>query len=235
MIQIPTLYSVFFKNKAQNYRDCKIAKKMPLYPFASSLFAQQRRTFLRAPFVFVCSSKTQKKELKGEGNKNNFFVNRIFVPTPEKKERVLHLYKQAGPKKRLSLTRGIDIKKKRRPTQRKIKGRLGKLYISSTKNNTTLTLVDTSGNTKGWASSGSVGFKNARKSTTYAAQGGAESMVKKTKILGITHLRILVKGVGRGKQSCVRALSKSGLRIVSLEDKTGIPHNGCRAPKKRRV
>jgi small subunit ribosomal protein S11 len=120
-------------------------------------------------------------------------------------------------------------------SKRKIKGTLGKLYISSTKNNTILTLIDTNGNTKGWSCSGSLGFKNARKSTTYAAQAAAESMVKKAKILGYTHLRLLVKGLGRGKQSCLRALSKSGLKIISLEDQTGIPYNGCRASKKRRV
>ena len=119
--------------------------------------------------------------------------------------------------------------------KKKIRGVLGKIYISSTKNNTILTLVDIQGNTKGWSCSGSLGFKNARKSTTYAAQAAAESIVKKAKILGYTHLRLRVKGLGRGKQSSLRALIKSGLKIISLEDKTGIPYNGCRASKKRRV
>ena len=125
--------------------------------------------------------------------------------------------------------------KKSRLYKRKIKGVLGKLYISSTKNNTILTLVDTKGNTKGWGCTGSLGFKNARKSTTYAAQAAAESMVKKARVLGYTHLRLSVKGLGRSKQSCLRTLSKSGLKIVSLEDKTATPYNGCRASKKRRV
>ena len=119
--------------------------------------------------------------------------------------------------------------------RKKIKGVLGKIYISTTKNNTIITLIDTKGNTKGWSCSGSLGFKNARKSTTYAAQAAAENIVKKAKILGYTHLRLLVKGLGRGKQSCLRALSKSGLKIISIEDKTGIPYNGCRLSKKRRV
>ncbi len=132
-------------------------------------------------------------------------------------------------------------KKKRKTTlsrnskKNKIKGVLGKIYISTTKNNTILTLVDTKGNTKGWSCSGSLGFKNARKSTTYAAQAAAESLVKKAKIFGYTHMRLSVKGLGRGKQSCLRALTKSGLKIVSLEDRTGVPYNGCRASKKRRV
>ena len=119
--------------------------------------------------------------------------------------------------------------------KKKVKGVLGKIYISTTKNNTILTLIDTKGNTKGCSCSGSLGFKNARKSTTYAAQAAAENIVKKAKILGYTHLRLSVKGLGRGKQSCLRALSKSGLRIISIEDKTGIPYNGCRLSKKRRV
>lgn len=134
-----------------------------------------------------------------------------------------------------------DIKKKRKTItpynskKKKIKGVLGKIYISSTKNNTILTLIDTKGNTKGWSCSGSLGFKNARKSTTYAAQAAAESIVNKAKILGYTHLRLLAKGLGRGKQSCLRALTKSGLKVISVEDKTAIPYNGCRASKKRRV
>lgn len=134
-----------------------------------------------------------------------------------------------------------DIKKNRKTVtpynskKKKIKGVLGKIYISSTKNNTILTLIDTKGNTKGWSCSGSLGFKNARKSTTYAAQAAAESIVNKAKILGYTHLRLLAKGLGRGKQSCLRALTKSGLKVISVEDKTAIPYNGCRASKKRRV
>ena len=118
---------------------------------------------------------------------------------------------------------------------KKIKGVLGKIYISTTKNNTIITLIDNKGSTKGWSCSGSLGFKNARKSTTYAAQAATENIVKKAKILGYTHLRILVKGLGRGKQSCLRALSKSGLKVISIEDKTGIPYNGCRLSKSRRV
>lgn len=123
----------------------------------------------------------------------------------------------------------------RKKIKRKIKGVLGKIYISSTKNNTIITLADNKNNTKGWSCSGSMGFKNARKSTTYAAQAAAENIVDKARVLGYTHLRLLVKGLGRGKQSCLRALSKSGLKIISIEDKTGIPYNGCRLSKKRRV
>ncbi len=159
------------------------------------------------------------------------------VRTVKKKYHLRGVYRK---RKNTDYKQEFSLKKRKAfkrmyPSKRKIKGILGKLYISSTKNNTILTLIDTNNNTKGWSCSGSLGFKNARKSTTYAAQAAAESMVKKAKILGYTHLRLLVKGLGRGKQSCLRALSKSGLKIISLEDRTGIPYNGCRASKKRRV
>ena len=181
------------------------------------------------------------------------YIQGIRVSTPKKgyknttkrdtyKERNTYTdYKQKICLKKKNLFQRKDNSCKSKTTnkiyssRRKIKGTLGKLYISSTKNNTILTLIDTNGNTKGWSCSGSLGFKNARKSTTYAAQAAAESIVKKAKILGYTHLRLLVKGLGRGKQSCLRALSKSQLKIISLQDQTGISYNGCRASKKRRV
>lgn len=164
----------------------------------------------------VCSSKsTHIYNKKKKYEKDLYSLNKRYTRD---------LKKQNTLKKKRNISTSYSSNKK-------IKGRLAKLYISSTKNNTILTLTDTRGNTQGWGCSGSLGFKNARKSTTYAAQGAAESMVKKAKSLGYTHLRLLVKGLGRGKRSCVRALSKSGLKIVTLEDKTGIPYNGCRAPR----
>lgn len=149
-------------------------------------------------------------------------------PKESKVEKKNSLYKKDSQRKK---------KKERYSLQslKKIKGILGKIYCNSTSNNTILTLVDTRGNTKGWSCSGSLGFKNARKSTLYAAQAAAESVVKKAKALGYTHLRLRVKGLGRGKQSCLRALSKSGLKIISVEDQTPLPYNGCRNSKKRRA
>ena len=168
----------------------------------------------------------QKNEYDTRAQKKQDYKQKISL----KKKRVRDLFAQRKDKKGERKRRNKIYSSKR-----KIKGRLGKVYISSTKNNTILTLIDTNGNTKGWSCSGSLGFKNARKSTTYAAQAAAERVVKKAQILGYTHLRLLVKGLGRGKQSCLRALSKSGLKIISLEDQTGIPYNGCRGSKKRRV
>jgi small subunit ribosomal protein S11 len=107
--------------------------------------------------------------------------------------------------------------------------------VQSTRNNTILTLIDPSGKTRGWTSSGCLGFKNTRKSTTYAAQAAAESLAGKALAFGFLVIKVKVKGVGYGKQSSVRALQKSGLRVVSVEETTPIPYNGCRLPKKRRT
>ena len=117
----------------------------------------------------------------------------------------------------------------------KKRGKIGFIYLTCTKNNTICTLVDPKGNTKGWNSSGTLGFKNARKSTIYAAQGAAEMIAIKAKNLGFKRACLIIKGLGRGKESSVRILRKSGLKILSVEEKTPIPHNGCRPPKKRRV
>lgn len=115
------------------------------------------------------------------------------------------------------------------------RGKIGFIYLTCTKNNTICTLVDPKGYTKGWNSSGTLGFKNARKSTIYAAQGAAEMIAIKAKNLGFKRACLIIKGLGRGKESSVRILRKSNLKILSVEEKTPIPHNGCRPPKKRRV
>jgi small subunit ribosomal protein S11 len=96
-------------------------------------------------------------------------------------------------------------------------------------------LTDLKGNTKSWISSGSVGFKNSRKSTSYAAQAATEKLVTNAIELGFTSVTVKMKGLGYGKQSSIRAIYKSGLKITRIEDRTSIPHNGCRLPKKRRV
>nr|YP_009138093.1 ribosomal protein S11 [Lobosphaera incisa]AKF78651.1 ribosomal protein S11 [Lobosphaera incisa] len=116
----------------------------------------------------------------------------------------------------------------------KKKSEIGTIYLQSTRNNTILTLVDHQGNGKGWASSGSIGFQHSRKSTTYAAQAAAENIAKQAIKLGIDTVNIIMKGLGYGKQSSVRALYKSGLKVIYLVEKTPIPYNGCRPPKKRR-
>ena len=111
----------------------------------------------------------------------------------------------------------------------------GIIYIQSTRNNTILTLTDLQGNTKFWSSAGNLGFKNSRKSTSYAAQAVAEIVATKALNLGFNSIMIKLKGLGYGKLSAIRALSKSKLIIEKIIELTPIAHNGCRPPKKRRV
>ena len=111
----------------------------------------------------------------------------------------------------------------------------GIIHIQSTRNNTVLTLTDLQGNTKCWSSAGNLGFKNSRKSTSYAAQAVAELVAAKALNLGIDSVILKIKGLGYGKLTAIRALSKSNLNITQIIERTSIAHNGCRAPKKRRV
>jgi small subunit ribosomal protein S11 len=128
------------------------------------------------------------------------------------------------------------IKQKKKQTEFfKKKKRFGILYIQSTKNNTIITLTDSKGNTKGWASSGSIGFKNSRKSTSYAAQAATEKMIKQALQLGFKSVIIKVKGLGYGKQSSTRTIRKSKLKVKRIQNRTPVPHNGCRPRKKRRL
>jgi small subunit ribosomal protein S11 len=111
----------------------------------------------------------------------------------------------------------------------------GKAFISSTFNNTIVTLTDPAGNAVSWASAGASGFKGSRKSTPYAAQVTAESAARKAMEHGMRAVEIFVKGPGAGREMAIRALSASGLQVISIQDVTPIPHNGCRPPKRRRV
>jgi small subunit ribosomal protein S11 len=110
----------------------------------------------------------------------------------------------------------------------------GFVYVFSSYNNTILTLTDEQGNVLFWASAGKVGFKGTKKGTPYAANRVAELMAQTIQKLKIEEISIKVKGIGGGRESAVRALVAHGVNIVSLEDVTSIPHNGCRLPKKRR-
>jgi small subunit ribosomal protein S11 len=111
----------------------------------------------------------------------------------------------------------------------------GKAFISSTFNNTIITITDRQGNTLSWATSGGCGFRGSRKSTPFAAQVAAEKAGKAAQEHGVKNVEVRVGGPGPGRESAVRALNGVGLKITSISDVTPIPHNGCRAPKKRRV
>jgi len=111
----------------------------------------------------------------------------------------------------------------------------GRAYIQSTFNNTLITLTDPQGNVLSWGSAGSSNFKGSRKSTPYAGQIAAEGAVRRAMEHGLRQVEVFVKGPGSGREAAVRALQSSGLQVLSITDVTPIPHNGCRAPKRRRV
>jgi len=112
---------------------------------------------------------------------------------------------------------------------------VGRAYIQSTFNNTLITLTDLQGNTIAWGSAGTVGFKGSRKSTAFAAQRAAENAARKGMEFGLRQVEVLVRGPGPGRESAIRTLHNSGLRVTSIRDVTPTPHNGCRPPKRRRV
>jgi small subunit ribosomal protein S11 len=111
----------------------------------------------------------------------------------------------------------------------------GVVYINSTFNNTLITITDVNGNTVAWASAGVRGFKGSRKSTPFAAQLAADDAARKAQDHGMQSVSVRVSGPGAGRESALRGLQSSGLRITSIKDITPIPHNGCRPPKRRRV
>ena len=112
---------------------------------------------------------------------------------------------------------------------------VGRAYIHSTFNNTLVTITDPSGNVIGWASSGSTGFKGSRKGTAFSAQRASEVAARKGMDQGLRQVDVYVRGPGAGREAAIRALQAVGLAIISIRDVTPIPHNGCRAPKRRRT
>ncbi|OGY21900.1 MAG: 30S ribosomal protein S11 [Candidatus Woykebacteria bacterium GWB1_45_5] len=112
---------------------------------------------------------------------------------------------------------------------------LAKIYINATFNNTLITITDAKGDTIAWGSSGSTGFKGARKSTPYAATTAAEVVAKKAVLAGARDVEVYIKGPGSGRDAAIKALRNSGLRLKAIADVTPIPHNGPRPRKRRRV
>jgi len=111
----------------------------------------------------------------------------------------------------------------------------GVAHVQASFNNTIVTITDLNGETLAWDSSGSAGFKGSRKSTPFAAQKAAERAAEKAMKMGVREVEVRVNGPGSGRESAVRALAASGLKIRAIEDVTPIPHNGCRPRKRRRV
>jgi len=125
----------------------------------------------------------------------------------------------------------------RKVTKKRVKKNVpsGVAHIQATFNNTIVTITDAAGNTLAWSAAGVLGFKGSRKSTPFAAQLVAEDAARKAKEHGVKQVGVFVKGPGSGRESALRAIANSGLKITLIKDVTPIAHNGCRPPKKRRV
>jgi small subunit ribosomal protein S11 len=111
----------------------------------------------------------------------------------------------------------------------------GVVHVRATFNNTLVTITDPNGEVLCKESAGTMGFKGSRKSTPFAAQRAAETAATKAKKMGMSEVEVLVKGPGSGREGAVTALQAAGMRVLSIEDVTPIPHNGCRPRKRRRV
>src|SRR6201993_11747 len=111
----------------------------------------------------------------------------------------------------------------------------GLVHVQASFNNTIITITDPVGNVLAWSSSGSLGFRGSRKGTPFAAQQASLTAANKTKEYGLRFVEVRVSGPGAGRESAVRALATVGIEVKSIKDRTPIPHNGCRPPKRRRV
>jgi len=126
---------------------------------------------------------------------------------------------------------------RRTSTSKKTKRTLAsaQVHIFASFNNTIVTITDQQGNAICWGSSGSAGFKGSRKSTPFAARLAAEQAIKAAQNMGVQEVDLIIKGPGPGRESAIRAIQSTGLKVRSIADITPVPHNGCRPPKKRRV
>ena len=111
----------------------------------------------------------------------------------------------------------------------------GRVYIHATFNNTIVTITDRRGGVIAWGSAGTAGFKGSRKSTPYAARLAADKAGRAAIDMGMQDVDIFVKGPGPGRESAIRAIQGLNIAVNSITDRTPVPHNGCRPPKKRRV
>jgi small subunit ribosomal protein S11 len=112
---------------------------------------------------------------------------------------------------------------------------VGIVHIAASFNNTLISITDTEGNLIAQSSAGAKGFRGSRKGTPFAAQQAAYDVARKAQEAGMRECEVRVKGPGGGRESAIRAINNSGIRVTSIRDTTPIPHNGCRPPKRRRV
>lgn len=122
-------------------------------------------------------------------------------------------------------------------TSRSTKKRIAaaRLCVEATYNNTKVSLTDMNGAVLSWSSSGSLGFKGAKKGTPFAAAKVGELMADRAQTMGVKDIKVVVKGVGSGRESAIRGFVSKGINLVSIVDETPVPHNGPKAPKPRRV
>ena len=124
----------------------------------------------------------------------------------------------------------------RRPRRKERKNiAYGVAHIKSSFNNTIVSITDPEGHVIAWASAGNVGFKGSRKSTPFAAQMAAEAAARRAMEHGVRKVDVLVKGPGSGRETAIRSIQNTGIEVAGIKDVTPIPHNGCRASKRRRV
>lgn len=138
-------------------------------------------------------------------------------------------------KKRIVKKEGGDEAKEAKLVSSKRRVESGILCVQSTYNNTKVILTDKKGNALAWSSSGSVGFKGAKKGTPFAAAKIGETLSIKAQTLGMKEVDVVVKGVGSGRESAIRGFTAKGILINSIKDMTSVPHNGPRPKKARRV
>ncbi len=140
---------------------------------------------------------------------------------------------EASEKKaKATAAKGARAKKK---AKAKVAISHGKAFIQATYNNTIVTLADLNGNVLSWSSAGSSGFKGPKKATPYAASIVVKNALDKAVDYGLKEVNVLVSGVGQGREGAIRAFNANNVAVLSIKDITPIPHNGCRAPRPRRV
>lgn len=169
----------------------------------------------------------EKEEKKEEATK---------VATEKKAEKAEKPVKEEkSEKKTEKKTEEKPKAKKSRSRSKKRNVPEGAAHIQASYNNTIVTLTEPNGNVIAWSSAGASGFKGARKATPYAAQISAENAAQKASAYGLERVHVYVKGVGTGREQAIRGLVSSGINIISINDVTPIPHNGCRKKKQRRM
>ena len=215
------------------------------YKIEKILYRKNQRAVIREKMYASLTQKEAVKRWKDSQPKKQqnvrrtpcYRLSRSFAPFFFKSPSIIRYLPQKAKEKNVWMSpkkRQQSVALKRRQRFRKNRHFLI-ANIQNTLNNTIITITDRFGNTKIWCSSGSIGLKASRRSTNYAAQSVAEAVAKKCRKLGIRRVEARVQGVGYGKPSALKGLRIGGLQIKRIVDTTPKPHNGCRAPSKRRV